>query len=62
MNNNTFHNDSLKREDNSMRVLVDTLNFHTKLYDEGRPIISDEDWDKMYFSGNGKRNWNLFKR
>ena len=49
MNNNTFHNDSLKREDNSMRVLVDTLNFHTKLYDEGRPTISDEDWDKMYF-------------
>ena len=32
-----------------MRVLVDTLNFHTKLYDDGNPIISDEDWDKLYF-------------
>ena len=32
-----------------MRVLVDTLNFHTKLYDGGNPIISDKDWDKLYF-------------
>ena len=29
--------------------LVKDLNYHTKLYDEGHPIISDKEWDKMYF-------------
>ena len=29
--------------------LVRDLNFHTKLYDEGRPLITDEEWDKRYF-------------
>ena len=29
--------------------LVNELNYHTKLYDEGTPIISDTDWDAMYF-------------
>lgn len=28
---------------------VDKLNYYTKLYDEGRPEISDEEWDKLYF-------------
>ena len=29
--------------------LVNELNYHTKLYDQGTPIISDIDWDAMYF-------------
>lgn len=28
---------------------VDKLNYYTKLYDEGRPEISDKEWDKLYF-------------
>ena len=32
-----------------MRELVDKLNYHTKLYDEGHPEISDKEWDDMYF-------------
>lgn len=33
----------------SMRRLIDDLNYHTKLYDEGNPIISDSRWDNLYF-------------
>ena len=29
--------------------LVNDLNYHTKLYDEGHPNISDQEWDDMYF-------------
>ena len=29
--------------------LVNELNYHTKLYDQGTPVISDIDWDAMYF-------------
>jgi len=32
-----------------IRELIDKLNYYTKLYDEGNPAISDEEWDKMYF-------------
>lgn len=32
-----------------LRSLVEQLNKHTKLYDEGRPEISDKEWDDMYF-------------
>ena len=32
-----------------MQNLVDKLNYHTKLYDEGHPEISDKEWDDMYF-------------
>lgn len=32
-----------------MQELIETLNYHTKLYDEGKPIISDTEWDSMYF-------------
>ena len=34
------------------RVIEDLVNFlnkHTRLYDEGRPEITDEEWDKVYF-------------
>ena len=29
--------------------LVDKLNYYTKLYDEGKPEISDKEWDDLYF-------------
>jgi len=32
-----------------IRELIDFLNYHTKLYDEGTPIISDKEWDNKYF-------------
>jgi DNA ligase (NAD+) len=32
-----------------VKQLVDELNKHTELYDAGRPIISDTQWDRMYF-------------
>ena len=33
----------------NMRDLIEKLNYYTKLYDEGQPAISDEEWDNMYF-------------
>ena len=33
----------------TMRELVEKLNYYTKLYDEGNPAISDKEWDDMYF-------------
>lgn len=32
-----------------MKSVIDVLNKHTKLYDEGHPEISDREWDKLYF-------------
>lgn len=32
-----------------MRELIDILNYHTKLYNNNQEIMSDEEWDKMYF-------------
>lgn len=32
-----------------IKELVCTLNYHTLLYDQGIPTISDAEWDKMYF-------------
>ncbi len=34
---------------NRIKELISELNYHTKLYDEGNPIITDEQWDKLYF-------------
>lgn len=33
----------------TISALVDKLNYYTKLYDEGKPEITDSEWDKMYF-------------
>ena len=33
----------------TMRDLIEKLNYYTKLYDEGHPAISDKEWDDMYF-------------
>lgn len=35
--------------DKKIRNLIEFLNYHTKLYDEGHPLISDKDWDDKYF-------------
>ena len=32
-----------------IRDLIDELNYHTKLYDLGKPEISDSEWDRKYF-------------
>ena len=36
-------------EESKIRNLIDKLNYYTKLYDEGKPEISDQEWDDMYF-------------
>lgn len=33
----------------NIQFLVNTLNYYTKLYDEGHPAISDKEWDELYF-------------
>lgn len=35
--------------DSKIRNLIDKLNYYTKLYDEGKPEISDKEWDDIYF-------------
>ena len=35
--------------ENNIKELVDKLNYYTKLYDEGKPQISDKEWDDLYF-------------
>lgn len=32
-----------------MKELITQLNKYTKAYDEGNPLISDEEWDNLYF-------------
>lgn len=32
-----------------MRKLIETLNYHTDLYNKGCPILTDKAWDDMYF-------------
>ena len=32
-----------------IKYLVNELNKHTELYDSGNPVISDKEWDDMYF-------------
>lgn len=33
----------------TMKQYINFLNYNTKLYDEGNPIISDREWDEVYF-------------
>lgn len=39
----------LSKEKKEIYDLVNKLNYYTKKYDEGKPEISDQDWDDMYF-------------
>lgn len=41
---------------NRIKELIDKLNYHTKLYDEGNPILTDEQWDELYFELVGLEN------
>ena len=34
---------------NNQRELIDALNYYTKKYDEGKPEITDKEWDDLYF-------------
>ena len=34
---------------NKIRNLIEQLNIYTKFYDEGKPVISDKEWDDLYF-------------
>lgn len=38
-----------KEVENNIRTLIDDLNKYTKYYDEGYPLITDEEWDDRYF-------------
>lgn len=40
----------------NIRNLINKLNYYTKLYDEGHPIISDEGWDNLYFELEKEEN------
>ena len=33
-----------------MSNLITELNNYTKAYDEGKPLISDKEWDDKYFT------------
>ncbi len=33
-----------------IKLLIDQLNIATKAYDEGNPIMTDKEWDDLYFS------------
>lgn len=33
-----------------IQKLIKECNYHSYLYDQGKPLISDEDWDNMYFT------------
>lgn len=37
------------KQKNRIEELVTLLNDYTKLYDEGKPTISDKEWDDLYF-------------
>lgn len=39
----------MNQESRDIRKLIDLLNEYTEAYDKGTPIISDKDWDNMYF-------------
>lgn len=39
----------LEEQKIEMKNLIHVLNYHTKLYEEGHPSISDRQWDEMFF-------------
>ena len=40
-----------------IRDLIDKLNYYTKKYDEGESLISDKEWDDMYFDLQELESW-----
>lgn len=46
---------------NQIHNLIDKLNVYTKFYDEGHPVISDKEWDDMYFElQNLENEYNIY--
>jgi DNA ligase (NAD+) len=46
---------------NEIRNLIDKLNYYTKLYDEGKPEISDREYDDLYFKlQNLENKYNIY--
>lgn len=44
-----------------IRNFIDQLNVWTKFYDEGTPVVSDKEWDDMYFELQALENeFNIF--
>lgn len=39
----------MQNYENEIRELINKINYYTKLYDEGKPEISDKEWDSLYF-------------
>ena len=39
----------MKNYENEIRELINKLNYYTKYYDMGQSLISDKEWDDMYF-------------
>ena len=39
----------MQNYENEIRELINKINYYTKLYDEGKPEISDKEWDNLYF-------------
>ena len=33
----------------TIRTLINDLNYYTKCYDEGKPVVNDSYWDGLYF-------------
>lgn len=46
---NTKRFEPERTENHNMEELIKQLNEYTKLYEEGNPIISDKEWDDLYF-------------
>ena len=38
-----------RSQEEKIQDLIYFLNYHTKLYDEGHPQLTDEEWDDYYF-------------
>ena len=46
---------------NQIHNLIDKLNVYTKFYDEGHPVVSDKEWDDMYFElQNLENEYNIY--
>lgn len=41
--------DNIQEIENKIKNLINKLNYYTKLYDEGKPEITDKEWDDLYF-------------
>ena len=45
----TLIDNFIQEIENKIKNLINKLNYYTKLYDEGKPEITDKEWDDLYF-------------